>query len=190
VEATVKEIRFDNGSRLDQQLGQGEQIMSTQCRAIRGLLGATLLCVVLWAVPVSAQTAVVTTYYPAQPVVSYVPEARGLLGLRTVYRPVVSYATPAVTSVVPAAPVTAYYAPVAAPVTAYYAPVAAPAPVSTYYAPAAAPEVTSYYAPAAAAPVTTYRVVTPAPAAVAPVPVTTYYAPAPVVNYRPVIVPY
>ena len=143
------------------------------------LLGVTLLCVVLWAVPVSAQTAVVTTYYPAQPVVSYVPEARGLLGLRTAYRPVVSYATPAVTSVVRAAPVTAYYAPVAA-----------PAPVATYYAPAAAPAVTSYYAPAVAAPVTTYRVVTPAAAAATPVPVTTYYAPPPVVNYRPVIVPY
>jgi hypothetical protein len=105
----------------------------------------------------------VTAYYPAQPVVSYVPERVGLFGLRTAYRPVVSYAAPVV-----AAPVTSYYAP-AAPVTTYYAPAA---PVTTYYAPAA--PVTTYYAPAA--PVTTYY----APAA----PVTSYYAPAaPVTTY-------
>ena len=158
--------------------------MKKSTRAIRSILAAAILCVCLWAGPVSAQTAVVTTYYPAQPVVSYVPEARGLFGLRTAYRPVVSYAVPAVTSVAAPAPVVA-----AAPTTTYYAPAPA-APVTTYYAPTPAPAaVTTYYAPAAAAPVTTYRVAPPVPAVVAPAPVTTYYAPAPVVTYRPVIVP-
>ena len=38
-----------------------------------------------------AQMPVVTAYYPAVPAVTYVPERFGLFGLRTVYRPVVSY---------------------------------------------------------------------------------------------------
>jgi hypothetical protein len=127
---------------------------------------------------VSAQgPAVVTSYYAPQPVVGYYPEVRGLFGRRIVYRPVVSYAAPAVTTV--AAPV------VSAPVTAYFAP-AAPAPVTAYYAPAVPAPVTTYYAPAA--PVTTYYAPAPAVAAV-PAPVTAYYAPAPVVTYRPAVCP-
>jgi hypothetical protein len=125
--------------------------------------------------------AVVTTYYPAQPVVSYIPERRGLFGWRIGYRPVVSYAAPAVSAV--AAPVTTYYAP-SPTVTTYYAPpapiVAAPAPVTTYYAPPA-PVV------AAPAPVTTYYA-PPAPVVAAPAPVTVRYAPAPVVTYYPPLI--
>jgi hypothetical protein len=99
--------------------------------------------------PAQAQIPVaVTAYYPAAPVVTYLPERRGLFGQRLVYRPVVSYAAPAVAVPAVAAPVTTYYAP-AAPVTTYYAP--AP-PVTTYYAP---PPVTTYYAPSP--PVTVYR---------------------------------
>ena len=95
-----------------------------------------------------AQSPAVVGYYPAAPTVTYVPEARGLFGLRTVYRPVAAY---------PFAPMTTYYAPPAA--TAVYYPSAnvanyyrsAPASyyppaTTTYYAPA---NVTSYYAPAA-----------------------------------------
>lgn len=74
--------------------------------------------------PANAQVAV-TTYYPPQPVVTYLPVRRGLLFPRIVYRPVVSYAAPA-------------------PVTTYYAPPAAAAPVATYYAPA---PVTTYCLP-------------------------------------------
>jgi hypothetical protein len=109
---------------------------------------------------------VVTTYYPAQPVVSYVPERRGLFGLRVGYRPVVTYATPAVPTVAVPAPVTTYYAP-SPTVTTYYAP---PAPVVTAPAP-----VTTYYAP-------------PAPVVTAPAPVTVRYAPAPVVTYYPPLI--
>jgi hypothetical protein len=108
---------------------------------------AATLTAVLFATCVSPATwaqgpAYVTTYYPPQPVVGYVPQPAGLLGLRTAYRPVVSYVTPTVTTVarpvvVAPAPTVAYLAPVApAPVTAYYAP--APASVTAYYAPAPA----------------------------------------------------
>ena len=105
----------------------------------------------------------VTAYYPAQPVVSYVPVRQGLFGLRRGYAPVLSYAAPA--------PVTTYYAPTttrSAPVTTYYAPATTRAvPVTTYYAPATtgAIPVTTYYAPA---PMRTYYA---APAT------TTYVAP-------------
>ena len=91
----------------------------------------------------------VSAYYPAQPVVSFVPVRQGLFGLRRGYAPVLSYAAPV--------PVTTYYAPattVAAPVTTYYAPATTvAAPVTTYYAPApmrtyyAAPATTTYVAP-------------------------------------------
>ena len=79
----------------------------------------------------SAQCPVaVTSYYPAQPVVSWYPVRRGLFGRRIVLRPAVSYATPVV-----AAPVRSYY----------YAPTpVVAAPVTTYYA---APQVTTYYMP-------------------------------------------
>lgn len=113
----------------------------------------------------NAQVAV-TTYYPAQPVVGYMPVRRGLFGLRRGYVPVVSYAAPsAVTSYyVPSAPVVTNYAPVA-PTTTYYVP---SAPTTTYYVPSA--PTTTYYVPSA--PVTTYY----APAApVVSAPVTTYY---------------
>jgi hypothetical protein len=110
---------------------------------------------------------VVTTYYPPQPVVTYLPERRGLFGQRIVYRPALSYAAPVV-STVPAPP----------PV------VVAPAPVTTYYAPSAA--VTTYYAPPA--PVTTYYAPA-APVVVAPAPVTVRYPPPVVTYYPPVILP-
>jgi hypothetical protein len=109
---------------------------------------------------------VVTTYYPPQPVVTYLPERRGLFGQRIVYRPAVTYAAPVV-STVPAPP----------PV------VVAPAPVTTYYAPSAA--VTTYRVPSV--PVTTYYA-PPAPVVVAPAPVTVRYRPAPVVTYYPPVV--
>ena len=100
--------------------------------------------------PAQAQVAV-TTYYPAAPAVTYLPERRGLFGQRLVYRPVVTNVAPVV---VAPAPVTTYYAPAVR--AAYYA----PAPVTTYYAPA---PVTTYYAPAVrVAPVTVYRPVVPA----------------------------
>jgi hypothetical protein len=91
--------------------------------------------------PAQAQVAV-TAYYPAAPVVTYLPERRGLFGQRLVYRPVVTHAAPV--AVAPA-PVTTYYAPAVR--ACYYA----PAPVTTYYAPAVP-----------VAPVTVYRPVIPA----------------------------
>lgn len=135
-----------------------------------------------------ANAQVVTLAPAATPVVTYVPERRGLFGLRTVYRPTVSY-MPTVSAVqtVNYAPTTAYYAPAT---TAYYAPAPAttayyaPAPTTTYYAPTAS--TTAYYAPT-----TTYY----APAPVASVPVvsapttTSYYAPAPVTTYYAPILP-
>jgi hypothetical protein len=88
------------------------------------------------------------TWQPAAvPVVTYVPERRGLFGLQTVYRPVVMLASPVV-----AAP---------APVV-----VASPVIQAQHFAPAPAP-VTMFRAPV---PVTTFRV--PAPVLVAPAPVT------------------
>jgi hypothetical protein len=108
--------------------------------------------------PANAQVPVpVTAYYatPVAPVVTYLPERRGLFGQRLVYRPVVGYTAPAVApvaapivapvaapAVVPAAPVTTYYAPAPVPVTTFrpVAPVViAPAPVSVYYPPVAVP---------------------------------------------------
>ena len=77
------------------------------------------------------------------PVVAYMPERRGLFGLQTVYRPVVTMATPVavapapvvvaspVMQAQPMAPVTMYRAPV--PVTTYRVPTqvfATPAPVT------------------------------------------------------------
>ena len=107
----------------------------------------------------NAQVPIATTFVPAAPVVGFVPERRGLFGLRTVYRPVVGFpaaapvtvARPVIVSrpvtvarpVIVTQPVTTYYAP-AAPTTTYYAPAA---PTTTYYAPAA--PTTTYYAPAA-----------------------------------------
>lgn len=108
----------------------------------------------------------VTTYYAPQPVVTYLPERRGLFGQRVVYRPAVTYTAPVV-SAVPAPP----------PV------VVAPAPVTTYYAPSAA--VTTYRVPSVR--VTTYYA-PPAPVVVAPVPVTVRYRPAPVVTYYPPVI--
>ncbi len=136
------------------------------------LLSLAAVLLSTYAAP-DASAQVVTTYYPPQPVVTYYPQPTGLFGLRTTYRPVVSYVRPAVTTVarpvvVAPAPVTAYLTPVApVPVTTYYAP-AAPAPVTTYYAPAAQAPVTTYYAPAPAAPAPTQAYYAPAPAAPAP----------------------
>ena len=138
------------------------------------VLGAALAaCGILLstASDVAAQGPAVVTYYPAPPVVTYVPVVRGLFGQRLVYRPVL--AAPVAVAAVPAPAVV-----VSRPVTTYYAP-AVPAPVTTYYAPAPA-AVTSYYAPAV-------------PVLSAPVRVTTYYAPArvvvpPVVTYYPPLI--
>lgn len=118
----------------------------------------------------AAQGPAVVAYYPAPPVVTYVPEVRGLFGQRLVYRPVL--AAPVAVAAVPAPAIVA-----APPVTTYYAPAPAVG-VTTYYAPAPA-AVTSFYAPAVAAPVVSY-----------PGRVTAYYAPArvvapPVVTYYP-----
>jgi hypothetical protein len=118
--------------------------------------------------PAHAQSPAVVAYYPAALTVAYVPEARGLFGLRTVYRPVVAY---------PFAPMTTYYAPHAA-TTMYYP----SANVATYYrsAPASyyAPATTTYYAPANIT--SDYRS---APASYYPPATTTYYAPANVTSY-------
>lgn len=137
------------------------------CVALAAL--ASGLVLFLAASPAQAQRpTAVTTYYPPQPVVTYLPERRGLFGQRIVYRPAVSYTAPAVATVPVAPPV----AVAPAPVTTYYAPSAA---VTTYYAPPA--RVTTFYAPVA-------------PAVVAPAPVTVRYRPAPVVTYyAPVILP-
>ena len=90
----------------------------------------------------------VTTVQPAAvPIVSFVPERRGLFGLQTVYRPVVAFAAPAPAPVVVASPVVqAYYgAPVLPPVTVHRMPVTsfrvatptvvAPAPVTVFSPP-------------------------------------------------------
>lgn len=97
-----------------------------------------------------AKAQVVTTYYPAQPAVSYVPTRAGLFGRRVVYRPVVSYPTPV--AVAAAVPTVSYYSP--APVTAMR--VVTPAPVVTRRVVVPAP-VTTYYAPTYYAPVRAYR---------------------------------
>lgn len=142
-------------------------------RAILSLVAVLIVFGFFFAGGVTAEAQMaVTTYYPPQPVVTYLPERRGLFGQRLVYRPAVSYTAPAAVTV-PVAPVCA--TPVIAPTTTYFAPAApvAPAvvsvPTTTYYAPAA--PVTTYYAPAA-------------PVVVAPAPVVA----APVVVHRPVVV--
>jgi hypothetical protein len=129
-------------------------------------------------------------YYPAVPAVAYVPEARGLFGLRTVYRPVAAY---------PFAPMTSYYAPPAA--TATYYPSANvgnyyPSALTTYYSPATTryyplapaayypPATTTFYAPANG---TTYYAPA-APVFAAPPPVSVQYAPRSVIPHT-VIVP-
>ena len=110
-----------------------------------------------------AQSPAVVAYYPAAPTVAYVPEARGLFGLRTVYRPVAAY---------PYAPMMTYYAPPAA-TTMYYP----SSNVASYYRSAPpsyyAPRTTTYYP---SANVTSYY--RSAPASYYPPATTTYYAPA------------
>ncbi len=160
----------------------------------RTILSMSLAAAATWTlVLLTAPTAVAqgpfVPYYSSPPVVTYVPEVRGLFGQRLVYRPVVSVPGPYLRAAVspwavipaPAVPVSTYYAPAPAPVLGYAA------PVTTYYAPAApvvsypAP-VTAYYAPAV--PVVGY-----------PARVTTYYAPVRVVaprvitSYPPWMVP-
>lgn len=99
----------------------------------------------------------VTAVVPVRPaIVGYVPEQRGLLGFRTVYRPVVVPITTAfaeASAVTLARPIT-----VSPPVVVRYSTVAPR--VTTYYAPSVpvTPTVTTYYAPAPpAVPLTTYR---------------------------------
>ena len=128
--------------------------------------GAILLPV---ARPAHAQSPAAVAYYPAAPAVAYVPEARGLFGLRTVYRPVAGY---------PYAPMTTYYAPPAA-TTMYYP----SANVTSYYGSAPAsyypPATTTYYAPAN---VTSYYALA-APFFTAPSPISVRYAPRPMIPY-------
>lgn len=151
---------------------------------------AALLVTATYCGTASAQVA----YYSAPavvapPVVGYVPERRGLFGLRTSYRPVYgAYAAPVV-----AAPVTSYYAPITtnyAPITTNYAPITtnyaapaagvvttnylSPAPVTTYYGGTtlAAPTTTYYGGTTLAAPTTTYYGGTGVVS-----PTTTYYGP-------------
>ena len=118
--------------------------------------------------PAHAQWPAAYAYYPTAPTVAYVPEARGLFGLRTVYRPVAAY---------PYAPMTTYYAPPAA-TTMYYP----SANVMSYYrsAPASyyAPTTTTYYP---SANITSYY--RSAPTSYYPPATTTYYAPANVTSY-------
>jgi hypothetical protein len=144
--------------------------------------------------PAHAQSPAVVAYYPTAPTVAYVPEARGLFGLRTVYRPVIAYryapmttyyAPPAATTMYyPSANAASYYRSAPAsyyqPATTMYYP---PANVTSYYRSAPAsyyqPATTTYYAPAN---VTSYY----APAApfyTGPSPVTVRYAPRPVIPY-------
>ena len=65
---------------------------------------AATFCLCSLASPQEAN-AQVTTFVPGAPVVSYVPQRRGLFGRRIVYRPVVSYPAVPVTTI-PVAPVT------------------------------------------------------------------------------------
>jgi hypothetical protein len=131
--------------------------------SIVGVVGLTIFA------PSSAQAqfpVAVPTWQPAAvPVVTYLPERRGLFGLQTVYRPVVTFASPVVTAPAPVV--------VASPVIQAHHLAPAPAPVTTFYAPA---------------PVTTFRVpapvlTAPAPVLMAPAPVLT--APAPVTVLSP-----
>jgi hypothetical protein len=116
-----------------------------------GLAAVAAWGVLLLTAPDAVAQGPVVAYYP-QPVVTYVPEVRGLFGQRLVYRPVVSVPALVTTYYAPA-PVAraAYFAPAPAAVTTYYAPAAPvlsyPARVTTYYAPVrvAAPRVISYY---------------------------------------------
>ena len=99
-------------------------------------------------VPVAVQT-----WQPAAvPVVTYLPERRGLFGLQTVYRPVVTFVSPVVAAPAPVV--------VASPVIQAQQLAPAPAPVTMFRAPA---------------PVTTFRV--PAPVLTAPAPVTVFSPP-------------
>jgi hypothetical protein len=81
---------------------------------------------------------VITSYYPVQPAVSYVPTRVGLFGRRVAYQPVVSYSAP-----ITVAPAVSYYAPSQV-TTSYYV---APAPVVTRRVVVAAPVRNYYYAP-------------------------------------------
>lgn len=101
--------------------------------------------------PEEAEAQVVTTYYPAQPAVSYVPTRAGLFGRRVVYRPAVVYS--ASVTVTTAVPTVTYYAP--APVTTMR--VVTPAPVVTRRVAVPAAPVTRYYAPTYYAPAPVYR---------------------------------
>jgi len=106
------------------------------------LIACSALILLAAPAPAVAQRAIVAPGYAA-PVLTYLPERRGVFGQRLVYRPVVGLA-PVAPPVVVRRPVTTYYAP--APVRAYYAP--APA-VRAYYRPLAPPRrVISLYAPA------------------------------------------
>lgn len=114
-----------------------------------------LTAMLAWSIPDSQAHGqlVGPAYVPAQPVVTYSPERRGLFGQRVVYRPQIQYAVPTIsvpTVSIMSAPITTYYAPATTvwptgtPVTTGYAPLAAPttivpsvryAPTTTYYAP-------------------------------------------------------
>lgn len=144
---------------------------------LRWLVVLPVLCLVGLSVaaPNEAQAQVpmaFTTFQPAAvPVVTYLPERRGLFGLQTVYRPVVTFAAPAPVFV--ASPVVQTFrpAPVLAPVTVHRMPVA----VTTFGAP-------MVFAPA---PVTTFR----APVVFAPAPVTVLSPPVQVVTpFAPVFI--
>lgn len=124
-----------------------------------GLLVAGLACLA----PAEASAQYPVVVQPAVPaVVGYTAERRGLLGLRVVYRPVVS----PVAAAVPAAPVTVARPVLAAPAItvarpAWAAPAVTvarpawvvPAPVTRYYAPPAPVAVPTYRVP-----VTSYRI--------------------------------
>ncbi len=112
---------------------------------VAGFVGLALFA------PSSAQAQVpmaVPTWQPAAvPVVTYLPERRGLFGLQTVYRPVVTLVSPMVMAPAPVV-------------------VASPVIQTQHFVPAHAP-ITTFRMPA---PVTTFRV--PAPVVMAPAPVT------------------
>lgn len=112
------------------------------------------------------QVTVTTVQTSAPAVIGYVPERRGLFGLRTAYRPIVGAVPVQKTVTVQQAPVAVQRPPVyvPTPVTVQRPPVYVPTPAPVY---APAP----VYVPAPVVPVTTYL------APVTPVPVTTYYTP-------------
>ncbi len=125
-----------------------------------------LLVIICWqvlaAAPAKSSAQVVTTFVPAAPVVSFVPVRRGLFGLRTGFRPVVSFpAAVPMATFVSATPVTVWSPIVGQPVTTWRPMSVAPTttvvrrvfvgqPVTTWHpTTVASPVTTTFFAPSA-----------------------------------------